>query len=203
MTLTERPVPPASPPVTTPRPDEAADDAEDRSLLARVADGDRAALAALHHRHAGWLTLRLQRRCGQPDLVDTALQDTFLAVWRSAAAFRGDGAVAGWLWGIAARRLIDVQRRAGRLPEPVADPPAPAGLDTSDASVEAVVVESRLSGQLADALAVLDPDLRAVLVATALDGLTTNEAAVALGIPQGTGKTRLMRARRQLQERLS
>ena len=66
-----------------------------------------------------------------------------------------------------------------------------------------MVVESRLSGQLADALAVLDPDLRAVLVATALDGLTTNEAAVALGIPQGTVKTRLLRARRQLQERLS
>lgn len=192
----------AAPTMTATRPDQAADDAEDRALLARIAGGDRWALAELHRRHAPWLTLRLQRRCGQVDLVDTAVQDTFLAAWRSARAFRGEGAVAAWLWGIAARRLVDAQRRAGRVPEPVAEPALPAGADVGDASVEAVVVEARLSGRLAEALGVLDPDLRAVLLATALDGLTTAEAATHLGIPQGTVKTRLLRARRQLQERL-
>ena len=43
----------------------------------------------------------------------------------------------------------------------------------------------------------------AMLIATAIDGLSTKEAARLLGIPQGTVKTRLMRARQNLQEVLS
>ena len=56
---------------------------------------------------------------------------------------------------------------------------------------------------LAGALNRLSPELRAVLEATVLDGLTTREAARLLGIPQGTVKTRLMRAREQLREELA
>ena len=58
-------------------------------------------------------------------------------------------------------------------------------------------------GDLAGALNRLSPELRAVLQATVLDGLTTREAARLLGIPQGTVKTRLMRARAQLREELA
>jgi RNA polymerase sigma-70 factor (ECF subfamily) len=58
-------------------------------------------------------------------------------------------------------------------------------------------------GDLAGALDRLSPELRAVLQATVLDGLTTREAARLLGIPSGTVKTRLMRARRQLREGLA
>ena len=57
----------------------------DTTLLQAVANGDRAALRALYERHAPRLTLGLARRCPDPDLVDDALQDTFVAVWRSAA----------------------------------------------------------------------------------------------------------------------
>jgi RNA polymerase sigma-70 factor, ECF subfamily len=49
----------------------------------------------------------------------------------------------------------------------------------------------------------LSPELRAVMQATVLDGLTTREAAKLLRIPQGTVKTRLMRARRELREALA
>jgi RNA polymerase sigma-70 factor, ECF subfamily len=45
--------------------------------------------------------------------------------------------------------------------------------------------------------------LRAVLQATVIDGLTTREAAVLLGIPPGTVKTRAQRARKQLREALA
>ena len=58
-------------------------------------------------------------------------------------------------------------------------------------------------GDLAGALNRLSPELRAVLQATVLDGLTTREAARLLEIPQGTVKTRLMRARAQLREELA
>jgi RNA polymerase sigma-70 factor (ECF subfamily) len=58
-------------------------------------------------------------------------------------------------------------------------------------------------GDLAGALARLSPELRAVIQATVLDGLSTRETALLLGIPVGTVKTRAMRARRQLREELT
>ena len=82
-----------------------------RDAVAAVADGDRAALRTLYERHAPWLTLRLSRRCADPDLVDDAVQDTFVAVWRSARRYDGQGAVGAWIWGIGVRRLIDALRR--------------------------------------------------------------------------------------------
>lgn len=78
----------------------------DAHVLARVAAGDESALREIIERHGAWLTLRLRRRSGDDDLVATALQDTFVAVWTSAHRYRGDGDVGAWIWGIAIRRLI-------------------------------------------------------------------------------------------------
>jgi len=172
---------------------------EDRALVVRIARGDRSALEQLYRRNADWMTARLESRCGNPELVDTAIQDTFVSVWKSAKKYRGDGAVGAWLWGIAIRRLIDQLRK--RRPTPT----APATMATFDQAVtfEDSLVDNGTHGELGPALRTLDPDLRAVLIATAIDGLTAREAARLLGIPQGTVKTRLMRARQQLQETLS
>ena len=57
-------------------------------------------------------------------------------------------------------------------------------------------------GHLGQALATLSPEMRAVVQATVLDGLTAREAGQLLGIPQNTVKTRLHRAKAQLRERL-
>jgi DNA-directed RNA polymerase specialized sigma24 family protein len=88
-----------------------ADCGSDEQLLDAVAAGDRHALRSLYERHAPWLVLRLSRRCSNPAVVDQAVQDTFLSVWRKPGSYRGDGAVAAWLWGIGVRRLIDQLRR--------------------------------------------------------------------------------------------
>ncbi len=207
-------------------------DVDDPTLVARVAAGDRQALEVLYRRHAGWLTTRLQGRCADRELVDTALQDTFVAVWKSASSFRGDGDVGAWLWGIAVRRLIDQVRKRRPVPIDPArfgvagsvgaasgwDAAGPAGTGPraahgagapgqgwpppgamAGASAEALLFASGIGGELAAALARLEPDLRAVMLATAVDGLSTKEVAILLGVPQGTVKTRLMRARAQLQ----
>ncbi len=169
---------------------------EDEALIARIARGDRSALEQLYRRHAVWLVQRLHSRCSDPDLVDIALQDTFIAVWKSAKKYRGEGEVGAWLWGIAVRRLIDQLRK--KRPTPV---PADAIAD-GVVSFEDAFLENGLHGALGPAVNRLDPDLRAVLVLTAIDGLTTREAAAVLGIPQGTVKTRLQRARSNMQEML-
>jgi len=71
-----------------------AEERDDTALLRAVARGDEESLAALYDRHAGWLTVRMTRRCGQPDVVDRAIQDTFLALWREAGSYRAGGEVA-------------------------------------------------------------------------------------------------------------
>ena len=175
---------------------------EDRALVARIASGDRVALELLYRRHAHWLTIRLQSRCGDPDLTDIAVQDTFLAVWRSPRSYRGEGDVGAWLWGIAIRRLIDQLRKRRAAPiDPAVIGASEALGHAPDASDELIARGGY--GELGPTLVRLAPELRAVLIATAIDGLSTKEAAHLLGVPQGTVKTRLMRARHAMQEALS
>jgi RNA polymerase sigma-70 factor (ECF subfamily) len=168
----------------------------DQDLIVAVREGDAAALRSLYDRHAPWLTIRLARRCADPAIVEEVVQDTFLAVWRGAGRYRGQGEVAAWIWGIAIRRLIDRLRKhrsASRL----------VGRPDPEPSAEELVLLGIEHGDLASAMDGLSPELRAVIQATALDGLTTREAAHLLGIPRGTVKTRLMRARRELREALA
>ncbi|MGW3338198.1 RNA polymerase sigma factor [Streptomyces sp. NPDC001009] len=171
---------------------------DDGSLLRAVAAGDAAALADLYDRHAGWLHARLARRCADPEVVREVLQDTFVTVWRSAAAHRGEEA-GGWLWTIAARRLVDarrVQERAARVAvEPEAAGAAPSAEDRVLAGLE--------YGDVGTALDRISPELREVLRATVVDGLTTRETARLLGIPEGTVKSRARRARTELRAALA
>ncbi len=170
---------------------------EDEALLARIARQDRSALEQLYRRNALWLTQRLQTRCSDEDMVDIAIQDTFVAVWKKPGTYRGQGAVAAWLWGIAIRKLIDQMRKTRAIPV------APDTITEGAVSFEETFVSSGAHGPLPAALRQLEPDLQAVMVATAIDGLSTKEAARLLGVPQGTVKTRMMRARTQLQEILT
>lgn len=169
----------------------------DEALLSLVATGDRQALRVLYERHAPWLTLRLARRCADADAVDDAVQDTFVAVWKSAGRYHGDGAVGAWIWGIAIRRLIDALRRRPRREFVFSD------RVEAQPSAEEQVLLGVEHGDLAGALDGLSAELRAVVQATILDGLTTREASRLLGIPPGTVKTRAMRARIQLREALA
>ncbi|MFG1942661.1 RNA polymerase sigma factor [Nonomuraea sp. NPDC048826] len=167
----------------------------DPHLLEAVADGDRRAFETLYGRHAPWLVLRLSRRCADPGVVDEAVQDTFVAVWRTARTWRGKGEVAAWIWGIGIRRLLDQLRGRPRAL-------VRAGEEIVVSAEEQVLLGIEY-GELGTALNRLSPELRAVVQATVLDGLTTREAGRLLGIPAGTVKTRMMRAKAQLREVLA
>jgi RNA polymerase sigma-70 factor (ECF subfamily) len=75
--------------------------------------------------------------------------------------------------------------------------------DVVDISAEERVLLTIEYSDLGNALARISPELRVVLQVTVLDGLTTREAASLLGIPEGTVKTRLVRARASLREELA
>lgn len=165
--------------------------------MAAVAQGDREALRELFERHAPWLSLRLARRTSDPGLVEEVVQDTFLAVWKGARRYRGTGEVAAWIWGIGIRRLVD---RLRARPHPL---PSRLGRTELVVSAEDEVLLGVEHGDLGTALNGLSPELRAVMQATVLDGLSTREAAALLGIPQGTVKTRMMRARAELRGALA
>jgi RNA polymerase sigma-70 factor, ECF subfamily len=173
-----------------------ADGRSDADLLADVRQRDNGALAALYARHAAWITARLARRCADADIVDQAVQDTFVAVWRTPGAFKGTGEPAAWIWGIAIRRLIDQLRRQRKAMSTWAR-------EELHVSAEEHVLLGVEHGDLARAVDRLSPELRAVVEATVLDGLTTREASRLLGVPAGTVKTRMARAKVQMREALT
>ncbi len=176
-----------------PASQEASISPDDAELVRRVAQKDRDALKELYDRHVGWVTTRLHRRCRDADMVDSAVQDTFLAVWNQAKTYRPTGEVGAWIWTIAIRRLID-QLRKRPPPQPVDDP---------ELLVDVLSFEVPLAlghTDLGAAFASLDHELQVVMALTALDGLTNREAAMLLGVPTGTVKSRLSRARSNLQE---
>ncbi len=171
------------------------DTRSDAELVAAIVGGDRRAFEELYARHSAWLVVRLSRRCADPQLVDEVVQDTFVAAWQGVRRWEGRGEVAAWIWGIGIRRLLDGLRR-----RPRATFPAPS---RTELSAEERVLLGVEYGDAGAALGHLSPELRAVVQATVLDGLTTREAGRLLGIPAGTVKTRMMRARAQLREELA
>jgi RNA polymerase sigma-70 factor (ECF subfamily) len=183
--------------------DAAGSEPSDRTLLEAIRAGDAWALRALYDRHAPWLLLRLSRRCPDPSVVEEVVQDTFVAVWRKPESYRGHGEVAAWIWGIGIRRLIDRLRWRSRLLGLRGDERGLREPGPAERSAEEQVLLGVEYGDLAAAMNRLSPELLAVLQATVLDGLTTAEAGRLLGIPLGTVKTRLMRARAQLREALA
>lgn len=169
----------------------------DTELLDAISDGDRQALRMLYDRHARWLLLRLHRRSSDAGLNEEVVQDCFVKVWHHSSSYRGEGEVGAWLWTITLRALLDRLRR--RTPIPTgASPP-----DTRIESAEDQILLGLQHGEVGAALDRLTPELRAVLQATVLDGLTVGEASQLLGIPAGTVKSRAMRARRVLRQELA
>jgi RNA polymerase sigma factor (sigma-70 family) len=172
----------------------------DAELLTEVSGGDLGALRELYDRHSAWLAVRLRRRCNDAEVVADALQDTFVAAWDEAGRYRGDGEAAAWLWGIAVRRLVSRLRRRRDVAF-LADLPAYDG--PSSPAAEEQVLLSVEYGDLGTAMKKLSPEMRAVMQAVVLDGLTTREAARVLRVPENTVKTRLHRAKAHLRTDLA
>ncbi len=124
------------------------------------------------------------------DRADDAVQETFVAVLRNLRSLREPAALHGWVRRIAVREAVRAARRDPRLQGTAGDVEAP--LPDLDAVLD---VRAALAG--------LRPDQRAVLVLRDLDGLSESDAATVLGVPEGTVKSRLHRARAAVREVLA
>lgn len=161
----------------------------DEAILALVSRGDEAALGALYDRFgrpAYRLALRILR---DPALAEDAVQDAFLAVWRTAASYRPDRAKAStWVLTLVHRRAVDlVRREERRRADPLDETFDPAGDERTDD--EAASREQRRRVQ--QALAQLAPDQRQALELAYYGGLSQSQIAERLGVPLGTVKSRM------------
>jgi RNA polymerase sigma factor (sigma-70 family) len=169
----------------------------DEELLEAIAAGDDGALGALYDRFgrvAYGVALRILR---DRALAEDAVQEAFLAVWRSADSYRRERAKPStWILTLVHRRAVDLVRREGRRRgEPLDEAP-----EATDASVpEEAELRSRRAAVQA-ALRQLPADQRQALELAYYGGYTQSELAERLGVPLGTIKSRMFAGLTRLRE---
>ena len=157
----------------------------DADLLVRVADRDRAAFELLYRRYVRSVFGLALRRLRDRQRAEDAVQETFAAVWRSAASYRPErGPAAPWLYAVTRNAIVDRLRvpvePAGEVPETVSTEPGPA--DRAEASFVAWRVHR--------ALEELPEREREVVELAYWSQMSQSEVADYLNIPLGTVKTR-------------
>ncbi len=169
----------------------------DEELLDAVASGDDAALAALYDRF-GRVAYRLAYRVLRDQgLAEDAVQEAFLAVWRSADSYRRERAKpATWILTLVHRRAVDLVRREDRRR---ADPLDEAPEAETGAVVNEVDLRERRATVQA-ALAQLPDEQREALELAYYGGYTQSELAERLGVPLGTIKSRMFAGLARLRE---
>ena len=170
---------------------------DERSLIARVVGGDRAASRELYDAHAARVHRLAYRICGDLELAADLTQDVFVRVFRELPKFRGESAFATWLHRIAVTVSLNAMRKVKRLRERETD------LDEArHHEHESGDIDPDLRERLAAAIDALPDGLRAALVMQAIEGYTHAEVGKALGIAEGTSKARVFEARARLRASL-
>lgn len=169
----------------------------DQALVERVLAGDLRALEALMRRYNRTL-YRTARAILRDDAeAEDAVQEAYLRAYRALATFRGESKFSTWLVRIAANEALMRRRRNAGAASVV---PLEAAADLQAREERGDHMLRRLLEKRIDAL---PDDYRAVFVLRALEELSVEETAAALGIPEATVRTRLFRARGLLRESLA
>jgi len=176
---------------------------EDAALLARVGDGDEAAIEGLYQRYGGACFALARRILGDAQLAEDVVQQVFLALWKGAGYDPARGAVSTWLLSMTHHKAVDSVRREGARRRRMAGEQAMLELEAAGPGPDEVAW-SRLRAELTrDALRQLPAEQREVLLLAYYGGYTQREIADMTGLPLGTVKSRTLTAMRRLRERLS
>ena len=191
-------------------------EASDRELAAMMAAGNHRAFEVLMRRH-NQVLYRTARSIVKDDTeAEDVVQEAYLLAYRNAAGFRGEASMATWLTRIvvneASGRLRKARRRADLIAlvsgaignadpteDTMAEPESGAGPEAPDTALLRAEARCLIEGRI-DAL----PDtLRTVFVLRAIEDMSVQETAAALGMPEATVRSRYFRARGLLREALA
>ncbi len=183
---------------------------EDEHLLVAAAKkGDAAAFEELVNRYEDKIFRLTKNITGNREDAEDAMQDAFLKAYSHLQDFHGDSRFYTWLVRIAANEsLMRLRKRRPNqfsLDEPVEGNTdlMPRELEDWGPSPEQGYAQAELQGILAEVIEKLDPEFRIVLVLRDLEELSTLETAEALAISIPAVKSRLLRARLKLREKLN
>jgi len=151
----------------------------DSALVARMAAGDRGAVAALYARHVRSLFSLARGMLKSQEEAEDLIHDVFLEAWRRSADYSEErGSVRAWLFMRARSRALDRLKSAGRP------------LDVLTEAVPAAPVPTLDQSRLRELLSKMPVMQQQVLILGYFEGLSTTEIAGRLGIPAGTVKSR-------------
>ncbi|MEO6774310.1 MAG: RNA polymerase sigma factor [Kofleriaceae bacterium] len=174
---------------------------DEAELVAACLAGEVAAQRTLFRREFGRVNATIYRLLGPTREVDDLVQETFIAVFRGLAKFRGEARLATWIDRIAVRVALDHVRTHRSSPVSL-------GLiggaheELADASIPDAQAHAREGlRRLYAALAELSPDARTAFALYAIDGRSIAEVASLIGTSVVTAKVRIWRARRELMKR--
>jgi RNA polymerase sigma-70 factor (ECF subfamily) len=168
---------------------------DDAGLLRRIGQGDGDAMTAFYAEHGRVVFAQVLLVTGERSLTEEIVQDTMLAVWRGAGAFRGASSVRSWVIAIARRQTRD-RLRGRRLR--VVDDAFLADQPDSGPGPEVMALDRAELAEVMGAIRELGPAHREVLGLAFGSGLSLSEVAGVLELPVGTVKTRLTAARTAL-----
>ncbi|WMS86981.1 RNA polymerase sigma factor [Pleionea litopenaei] len=164
----------------------------DEHLIARSISGDDSAFSQLVRNHQSALRQFLRRiTAGDHALADDIAQDSFILAFQKLAQFRGQGSFAAWLRKLAYHRFLRVVETGAQKYEQPCDV-SWQSLETRDA-VEADILAEKL-------MAMLSVPERLTITLNCSEGLSHTEIAEITGLPLGTIKSHIAKAKRRLND---
>jgi RNA polymerase sigma-70 factor (ECF subfamily) len=177
-----------------------ADIDDERALIERCRKGeDEQAFGELVDRYKDLVYGMVMRLAPDRSHADDLAQDVFIKIHRGLPYFRGEARLSTWIYRIVANVCAQARSRP-RREVPLDRGPDKPPIDPG--SADAAFADLELRDRLDKALAQLPEQYRLLIAAHHLDGVQYEALAEALGIPLGTVKTHLHRAKRRLRELL-
>ena len=161
-------------------------------LVRRSQQGDMRAFEALYRNNSGRIYALCYRLCGQRQWAEDFVQETFIKAWQNLASFNGKSQLSSWLHRIASNLVIDKLRQKHRWNEDCLDESAWEQTQHFYDQHETLDIEQELMK--------LPDKSRAVLILYEYLGFKHQEIADLTGIPLGTSKSLLNRAKAKLAE---
>ena len=183
---------------------------DDPAFVERLRAGDKEACAICVREHSTNVYNLALKLTGDPAAAEDVLQETFLSAFRSIARFEAKSQLSTWLYRIAYNAaLMRLRRRQVEtvsLDEPVEDDegvPQPRDFADWSDNPERAVLDAEMRRVMDEAVEALSETLRSVFVLRDVNGLSTAQTAQVLGLSEEAVKSRLLRARLALREKLS